>query len=283
MRNSSARSARRRSWTWPTNWVSESKLDAFCSVTLGSVAVNNLEMTNAYATLAAHGMRHRATPVLEVTRQNGDPIQKHFSPPGEQVLDANYADEVTYALRSVVTGGTGYAADLGWPYYVYGKTGTAQDNVDAWFCGYTQEISTCVWVGYPKEQTPLLYVEGVPAVYGGTIPAAIWHDYMLARCSSTPRRARTTCRNSRGRLGPVCTGCESHPCADRDRKRPHPRPNRHPRMIHRRRMIPRPRRRRVRRWNRRRSFKSTAILPPENDRPTLGRHRQLTHRHAPKR
>ena len=79
-------------------------------------------------------------------------------------------------------GGTGYAADLRYPYgyYVYGKTGTAQDNVDAWFCGYTQELSTCVWVGYPKEQTPLLYVEGVPAVYGGTIPAAIWHDYMLA-------------------------------------------------------------------------------------------------------
>ena len=85
-----------------------------------------------------------------------------------------------------MTGGTGYAADLGWPYYVYGKTGTAQDNVDAWFCGYTQEISTCVWVGYPKEQTPLLYVEGVPAVYGGTIPADIWHDYMLAAMQIYP-------------------------------------------------------------------------------------------------
>ena len=52
----------------------KSKLDAYCSVTLGSVAVNNLEMTNAYSTLAAHGMLHRATPVLEVTRQNGAPI-----------------------------------------------------------------------------------------------------------------------------------------------------------------------------------------------------------------
>ena len=155
-----------------------STLDAYCSVTLGSVAVNNLEMTNAYSTLAAHGMRHRATPILDITRQNGDPIAKHFSPPGDQVIDANIADEVTYALRSVVTGGTGYAAALPYPYYVYGKTGTAQDNVDAWFCGYTQELSTCVWVGYPKEQTPLLYVEGVPAVYGGTIPADIWHDYM---------------------------------------------------------------------------------------------------------
>ena len=193
-----------------------SKLDAFCSVTLGSVAVNNLEMTNAYATLAAHGMRHRATPVLEVTRQNGDPIQKHFSPPGEQVLDANYADEVTYALRSVVTGGTGYAADLGWPYYVYGKTGTAQDNVDAWFCGYTQEISTCVWVGYPKEQTPLLYVEGVPAVYGGTIPAAIWHDYMLNAVQLYTEAGAYDMPELTGTLGPSAPVASPDPCADRD-------------------------------------------------------------------
>ena len=121
------------------------------------------------------------------------------------MIDANIADEVTYALRSVVTGGTGYAADLGYPYYVYGKTGTAQDNVDAWFCGYTQELSTCVWVGYPKEQTPLLYVEGVPAVYGGTIPADIWHDYMLAGDAALPGGGRLrACRNSPGRGARRC-------------------------------------------------------------------------------
>ena len=156
----------------------ESDLPEVCSITLGSVAVNALEMTNAYSTIASHGTLRRATPILDISKQNGASIEKRFLPPGKPVLDANIADQVTYALRSVVTGGTGYSASLP-GYYVYGKTGTAQENVDAWFCGYTQELSTCVWVGFPREQTPLLNIEGVPAVYGGTIPAAIWHDYML--------------------------------------------------------------------------------------------------------
>ena len=95
----------------------KSKLDAFCSITLGSVAVNNLEMTNAYSTLAAHGMLHRATPVLEVTRQNGGRSQKHFSfRRASRCSTPNIADEVTYALEGVVTGGTGYAARPRYPW-----------------------------------------------------------------------------------------------------------------------------------------------------------------------
>jgi membrane peptidoglycan carboxypeptidase len=95
----------------------------------------------------------------------------------KQVIDSNDADLVTYALQDVVRYGTGHAAALsGRP--VAGKTGTAQDNVDAWFCGYTPQLAACVWVGYPKAEIPLVNVHGVPLVYGGTIPASIWHDFM---------------------------------------------------------------------------------------------------------
>jgi penicillin-binding protein 1A len=156
----------------------KSKLDPFCSITLGSVAVNPLEMTNAYATIANHGYLNRATPIKEIARPNGEVFTRTQPTKKEPVLDPNIADQVTYALRSVVTSGTGYAANLEYPYFAYGKTGTGQDNVAAWFCGYTQEISTCVWVGYPKDPQPLLNIEGVSAVYGGTIPAAIWQEYM---------------------------------------------------------------------------------------------------------
>jgi penicillin-binding protein 1A len=155
----------------------KSDLPQVCSVTLGSVQVNPLEMTNAYSTLADHGVYHRANPLLEVDRGNGDSIDDKLASNPKQRLNPNIANEVTYALRYVVTGGTGYTANIP-GYYIYGKTGTAQDNVDAWFCGYTQEISTCVWVGYPDDERPLEYVEGVPSVYGGTIPAAIWRAYM---------------------------------------------------------------------------------------------------------
>lgn len=163
----------------------QSPLPKTCSITLGSVGVNPLEMTNAYSTLADQGVRHWATPFLQVKTSDGQ-IDDSIGSPGARVLDANDANLVTNALQGVVTGGTGTAAQLGtWP--VAGKTGTANDNVDAWFCGYTVQIATCVWMGWPKnDTTPLENVEGVPSVYGGTIPAEIWHTFMMNAMQGLP-------------------------------------------------------------------------------------------------
>ncbi len=161
-----------------------SDLPSVCSITLGSVAVNPLEMTNAYATLADHGQRFWATPLLQV-KSGGGKIDPSVAPKGDQVIDANDADLVTYALQGVVTGGTGVDAAIP-PYPVAGKTGTANENVDAWFCGYTMQIVTCVWMGWPAGEIPLVNVEGVSSVYGGTIPAAIWHDFMSIAMQGKP-------------------------------------------------------------------------------------------------
>jgi penicillin-binding protein 1A len=155
-----------------------SDLPAVCSITLGSVAVNPTEMTAAYATLADRGMRHRPNPLLQVRSAGGRIDPGAGLPRGQQVVDENVADLVTYALQDVVEYGTGASAGLSGPWPVAGKTGTAQDNVDAWFCGYTVQIAACVWVGYPQGQIPLENVEGVSQVFGGTIPAAIWHSFM---------------------------------------------------------------------------------------------------------
>jgi penicillin-binding protein 1A len=162
----------------------QSKLPDACSITLGSVAVNPLEMTTAYGTLADQGVRHYATPFLQV--KVGGQIDDSVGSQGARVLDANDANLVTDALEGVVREGTGTSAALGtWP--VAGKTGTANDNVDAWFCGYTVQIVTCVWMGWPKSDTqPLENVEGVPSVYGGTIPAEIWHTFMSAAMQGQP-------------------------------------------------------------------------------------------------
>ena len=98
---------------------------------------------------------------------------------------ANVAAQVTGALQGVVTGGTGTAAALG-SRPVAGKTGTAENFQDAWFCGYVPQLATCVWVGYPKGEIPLLNVEGVGEVFGGTLPAEIWHNYMAGAVGNLP-------------------------------------------------------------------------------------------------
>jgi penicillin-binding protein 1A len=181
----------------------QSDLPKTCSITLGSVGVNPLEMTNAYATLADQGVRHDATPLLQVKASNGE-IDATVGSEGARVLDANDANLVTDALEGVVREGTGTAAQLGtWP--VAGKTGTANDNVDAWFCGYTVQIVTCVWMGWPdNDTTPLENVEGVSSVYGGTIPAEIWHTFMLNAMQGLPAQPFPTATfDSAHSIGPT--------------------------------------------------------------------------------
>jgi penicillin-binding protein 1A len=161
-----------------------SKLQPVCSITLGTQAVTPLEMTNAYATLAARGIRRWATPVHAVRDASGAVLDRTTSGRGKRVISTNDADLVTYALENVIRYGTGTSANIGRP--AAGKTGTAQDYVDAWFCGYVPRLTTCVWIGYPKGEIPLENVEGYSAVYGGTIPALIWHDFMLKATERMP-------------------------------------------------------------------------------------------------
>jgi membrane peptidoglycan carboxypeptidase len=152
-----------------------SPLEPVCSITLGTQAVTPLEMTNAYATLAARGWRHRASPLERVDTADGE-TDLQIGGRGKLVLRQNDADLITYALETVIESGTGTTAAIGRP--AAGKTGTAQEYWDAWFCGYVPQLVTCVWVGYPQGEIPLEDVEGFSAVYGGTIPALIWHDFM---------------------------------------------------------------------------------------------------------
>src|SRR5690606_16712752 len=79
-----------------------------------------------------------------------------------------------HALRGVIEGGTGTAADIGRP--AAGKTGTTQDNVDAWFAGYVPGYASVVWMGYP-DPAPMDDVQG-RSVTGGSFPAQIWSQFM---------------------------------------------------------------------------------------------------------
>ena len=135
-----------------------SLLKPVCSITLGTQAVSPLEMTSAYATLADRGIRHDPRAV-ETVRTAGGRLLPFPSTTPHQALSQPLADEVTYALEAVTQKGTGTGAAIGRP--IAGKTGTAENYVDAWFCGYVPQLASCVWVGYPHREQPMGYVEGL--------------------------------------------------------------------------------------------------------------------------
>ena len=158
-------------------------LQPVCSITLGTQPVNPLEMTSGYATLAARGI-YRAPEAFDLARGPGGDVIGGPPAPGVRAIPQNTADLVTYALEGVVSHGTGTAAYFGRP--AAGKTGTAENFQDAWFCGYVPQLAACVWVGYPKAEIPLLNVEGWSAVFGGSLPAMIWNRFMSAAVAKLP-------------------------------------------------------------------------------------------------
>jgi penicillin-binding protein 1A len=160
-----------------------SALKPVCSITLGTQAVSPLEMTTAYATFAARGLRHEPQSLQQVRGPRGGLLPVAETPP-QAAVSAYVADTVTSALQEVVKYGTGTAADIGRP--AAGKTGTAENYVDAWFCGYVPQLAACVWVGYPHREIPLEDVEGVPEVVGGTLPAEIWRRFMSVATAKLP-------------------------------------------------------------------------------------------------
>ena len=160
-----------------------------CAITLGAVAFTPLELTDVYATFADGGIHHTPQAFETVRGAKGKLIP--LKTKSQRVLTPNVVAELDYALQGVVQHGTGTAAALG-SRPVAGKTGTAENFEDAWFCGYVPQLATCVWVGYPRGEISLYNVEGVGAVAGGTLPAEIWHDFMAPAVANLPVKSFPT-------------------------------------------------------------------------------------------
>ena len=152
--------------------------DVGSSIALGAYEVSPLEMAAAYAAFAADGRRVVPTPVTRVLK-NGKQLALPERPQhGKQVVPTTVARYVTAALEDVVDRGTGRRAQFGRP--AAGKTGTTNDYTNAWFVGYTPQLSTAVWVGFAEGAIPLRGINGVDRVTGGSLPATMWRDVMYA-------------------------------------------------------------------------------------------------------
>ncbi len=170
--------------------------------------VTPLEMAYAYTTLARHGARVGGSMdsvpgpglgpvgISQVTDPNGNLVKDETGASGRdevrnaQVVPRGYADEAVGILRTVVTEGTGKRADIGGD--VWGKTGTTENNGDAWFCGANTAVTACVWVGHADSNKPMETEFGGQPVDGGTLPAEIWASIVSDYESIVPGQGKAT-------------------------------------------------------------------------------------------
>ena len=141
------------------------------STPLGTQEVTPLGMAGAYAAIANDGHYHRPYFVERVLDRDGDLLFQH-SDPGERVMTVETAQIAADILKDNVTGGTGTAARVA-GHDVGGKTGTAQDFSNAWFTGFSKQLSTAIWMGAMEGNVPMERVGG-RNVTGGSYPAQMF-------------------------------------------------------------------------------------------------------------
>ncbi len=147
-----------------------SPLKSNLSLALGSSATSLLEMTTAYASIANGGFAAYPYAITKISAADGTLYyQRPWKRKTRRIIKKEHTKTLTNMLELAIEQGTGKRARL--PYPAAGKTGTSQNNRDAWFIGYTDELVTGVWLGNDNN-TPM---EGVT---GGGFPAIIWKDVM---------------------------------------------------------------------------------------------------------
>lgn len=139
------------------------------TIALGSNGVKLYEMTIAYGAFSNGGFKVKPYSVERVETSRGKVVYQAPRTRINKVIDVNTAANLTAMLKQVIIAGTGRAANIGRP--AAGKTGTTDDYKDAWFIGYTPDITTGVWVGNDDNSK-------MGKLTGGTVPALIWKDMM---------------------------------------------------------------------------------------------------------
>jgi penicillin-binding protein 1A len=153
-----------------------SPLDAVPSITLGTSGVTPLEMADAYATLAAYGVRHKPQAIVKVLLPHNGRYKVDWKPKttGKRAIPSGVASVVTECLERVASGGTGSATGSYFPYPRAGKTGTTENGWDVWYVGYTPKLAAAVWMGDADKSSPM------NSAYGGTYCAPMWAKFFAA-------------------------------------------------------------------------------------------------------
>ena len=156
----------------------KSELRPEYSLALGSSEVTLLEMTHAYSVFANEGLLRPTHLITDIKNTSKAPLYTRRTVAGRRVYPVPYARQMTSMLRDVIDTGTGHGARLG-KREAGGKTGTSQDYRDAWFVGFTAQMTTGVWLGNDDNTS-------MRKVTGGLLPVDIWKSFMFASHKGKP-------------------------------------------------------------------------------------------------
>ena len=156
----------------------KSKLNGYPAEILGGLerGVSPLEMANAYATIASGGMRNEPVAITKVRLRDGTIKKELGKPKRTRQFTEGVTAKATELLVKNVQAGTGTKAQTGCP--TAGKTGTTDNHTDAWFVGFTNNLATSVWVGFPTKRVEMYPPVTPISVAGGTYPSEIFGRYM---------------------------------------------------------------------------------------------------------
>ncbi|MFN0156607.1 MAG: penicillin-binding protein 1A [Bacteroidota bacterium] len=150
-----------------------SPLPPYESLALGTGEVSPLEMTSAFGVYANQGVYVESISILRIEDKNGNLVEENI-PSRREVLSEETAFIMTSMLQGVVDEGSGGRVRNYFHYPAAGKTGTTQEFADAWFVGYTPQISAGVWVGFDNKSVHFTNWDG----QGGRAAAPIWGRFM---------------------------------------------------------------------------------------------------------
>jgi penicillin-binding protein 1A len=182
------------------------QLPEVLSLSLGAVEITPFEMAGAYTAFPNAGIKYNISGIKVVYDNDRRVVMDNRVPEAKEVWSEPTATGMVEMMKRVVEAGTATNAYIQ-NHEVAGKTGTTDSFKDAWFIGYTRDITTAVWVG--NDDSTKMW-----SSFGGDLPARIWHDFMVfalrdKKESTIPRNRLTTqcclyCKESDMRAGPFC-------------------------------------------------------------------------------
>ena len=165
------------------------KIQPYASFSTGANEFSAYDMASGAQTIANGGVHHEPYFIEKIEGPSGVLFQ-HLAAPS-QVISKEVADAEVDILKKTLTVGTARRDPLANKRPAAGKTGTQDENTNAWFVGFTKQLTTAVWVGDPKGYTPMVNIpefkaDGVAKVTGNAYPVKIWKAFMDAAHSDAP-------------------------------------------------------------------------------------------------